>query len=55
MANGRLEVEFEVLPDGKVCLVSADKPTRRSVLVGKKKGGATTSLSSDKIMELTRG
>ncbi len=49
------EVEFEVLPDGKVCLTRADKPTRRNALVRKMKGRATTKLSTDQIMKLTRG
>ena len=49
------EVEFEVLPDGKVCLTSVDKPTRRAALIRKMRGRATTRLSTDEIMRLTRG
>ncbi len=49
------EVEFELQPDGKVCLTRIDKPARRHVLVKKMRGRATTRLSTDKIMKLTRG
>ncbi len=49
------EVEFEVLADGKVCLTKADKPERRASLVKKMRGRATTRLSTDEIMKLTRG
>ncbi len=49
------EVEFEVLPDGKVYLTRRDRPARRSALVRKMKGMATTRLSTDEIMRLTRG
>jgi AbrB family looped-hinge helix DNA binding protein len=49
------EVEFELLPDGKVCLTRVDKPARRSALVKKMKDRATTRLSTDEIMKLTRG
>ncbi len=48
------EVEFELLPDGKVCLTKVDKPDRRSALVRKMRGRATTRLSTDEIMKLTR-
>ncbi len=49
------EVEFELLPDGKVCLTKVDRPTRRRALVRKMKGKATARLSTDEIMKLTRG
>ncbi len=49
------EVKFELLPDGKVCLTRVDKPDRRCTLVGKMRGRATTRLSTDEIMRLTRG
>lgn len=49
------EVEFELLPDGKVCLTKMDRPDRRRALVKKMKGRATTKLSTDEIMKLTRG
>jgi antitoxin PrlF len=49
------EVEFELLPDGKVCLTKADKPDRRRTLVRKMRGRATAGLSTDEIMKLTRG
>ena len=49
------EVEFEVLPDGKVFLTRVDKPTRRAALIRKMRGKATTRLSTDEIMRLTRG
>jgi AbrB family looped-hinge helix DNA binding protein len=49
------EVEFELLPDGKVCLTKTDRPDRRRALVKKMKGRATTKLSTDEIMKLTRG
>ena len=49
------EVEFELLPDGKVCLTKADKPDRRRALVRKMRGRATARLSTDEIMKLTRG
>jgi AbrB family looped-hinge helix DNA binding protein len=49
------EVEFEVLPDGKVFLARVDKPTRRAALIRKMRGKATTRLSTDEIMRLTRG
>lgn len=49
------EVDFEVLPDGRVCLARVDKPLRRATLIRKMKGRATTRLSTDEIMKLTRG
>lgn len=49
------EVEFELLPDGKVCLAKVDKPDRRQALVEKMRGRATTKMSTDEIMKLTRG
>jgi AbrB family looped-hinge helix DNA binding protein len=49
------EVEFEILPDGKVYLTKVDKPARRRALVRKMKGRATARLSTDEIMKLTRG
>lgn len=49
------EVEFELLPDGKVYLTRVDKPARRAAMVKKMKGRATTKLSTDEIMKLTRG
>ena len=49
------EVEFELLPDGKVYLTKTERPARRSTLVKKMKGRATTRLSTDEIMKLTRG
>jgi AbrB family looped-hinge helix DNA binding protein len=49
------EVEFELQRDGKVCLTKVDKPARRHALVKKMRGRATTRLSTDKIMKLTRG
>ena len=49
------EVEFEPLPDGKVYLTKTERPARRSALVKKMKGRATTRLSTDEIMKLTRG
>ena len=49
------EVEFELLPDGKVCLTKADRSDRRRALVRKMKGRATTKLSTDEGMKLTRG
>ena len=48
------EVEFEILPDGKVCLIKVDKPSRRHALVKKMRGRATVRLSTDEIMKLTR-
>ncbi len=49
------EVEFELLPDGKVHLARAEKPARRDALIRRMKGKATTKLSTDEIMKLTRG
>ncbi|MGD0231751.1 MAG: AbrB/MazE/SpoVT family DNA-binding domain-containing protein [Syntrophorhabdales bacterium] len=49
------EVEFELLADGKVCLTKVDRSDRRRALVRKMKGRATTRLSTDEIMKLTRG
>lgn len=49
------EVEFELLPDGRVCLTKVDSPDRRRDLVRKMRGRATTRLSTDEIMGLTRG
>ncbi len=49
------EVEFKLLPDGKVYLTKVDRPARRRVLVRKMKGKATARLSTDEIMKLTRG
>ena len=49
------EVDFEVLPDGRVCLMRVDKTMRRAAPIKKMKGRATTRLSTDEIMKLTRG
>ena len=48
------EIEFEILPDGKVCLIKVDQPSRRHALVKKMRGRATVKLSTDDIMKLTR-